>query len=147
MKFYKYNNTNKIMEKQNWRKNLDKTIEISLNNLIKETQKHDSAIKNSDDKSKAQIWIGMAILNHKLDLLLNLKAQNNKKSEEKKKTEIKPEIKTEKKIETKTKSNPLSSKTIDKKIDKNQTLLSDIKNENKIKKGEIKKIIKNLESF
>lgn len=58
------------MKDNNWRLDLDLLIEQNLNDLIKETKEYDYAIKKSTDKSKAQIWIALAIINNKLNRLL-----------------------------------------------------------------------------
>lgn len=61
------------MKDSNWRKDLDSLIEHNLSELIKETKKSNSAILKSKDKSKAQIWIALALLNQKIN---NLKFEN-----------------------------------------------------------------------
>lgn len=70
------------MKQQNWREELDLIIEQNLNELIKETKEHDYAIKKSKDKSKAQIWVAMALLNHKINQLSIQKEYQNKISKE-----------------------------------------------------------------
>jgi len=65
------------MGKKNWRSNLDNVIEENLNELIKETKEYDYAIKKSKDKSKAQVWVALAIINSKLNKnLLNSKSNS-----------------------------------------------------------------------
>jgi hypothetical protein len=71
------------MSDSNWRKELDLLIENNLNELIKETKEYDYAISKAKDKSKAQIWVAMAILNHKINTaLLNKKPYKKKLSKE-----------------------------------------------------------------
>ncbi len=52
-----------------WRKELDLLIESRLNELIKETKNYDDAIRLSDDKGKAQIWVALAVLYDKIKRL------------------------------------------------------------------------------
>lgn len=81
------------MDKNNWRNELDNLIEENLKELIKETKEYDSAILKSSDKSKAQIWVALAILNHKIN---SLKLKNKAENYEKKltKTELDKILKT-----------------------------------------------------
>jgi hypothetical protein len=55
------------MVDSNWRKSLDLLIDKNLSELILETKNYDFAIKGAKDKSKAQIWVALAILNHKIN--------------------------------------------------------------------------------
>lgn len=57
------------MRKQDWRDELDLIVNESLNELIKETKEYNFAISESKDKSKAQIWVALAILNNKINQL------------------------------------------------------------------------------
>jgi hypothetical protein len=57
------------MSKQNWRDEVDLIIEKNLNELIKETKEYDYALSKAKDKSKAQIWLALALLNHKINQL------------------------------------------------------------------------------
>ena len=59
------------MAKINWRLELEKVIDENLNELIKETKEYDGAIRLAEDKSKAQIWVALAIINYKLNVLMN----------------------------------------------------------------------------
>jgi hypothetical protein len=68
------------MSKQNWRKELDPVINTYLNNLVKETKEYNYAISKSKDKSKAQLWIAMAILNNKLNNIIYDKKINDYKN-------------------------------------------------------------------
>ncbi|MFW6285996.1 MAG: hypothetical protein ACOC16_02635 [Nanoarchaeota archaeon] len=67
------------MKKQNWRKELDLLVEENLNELIKETKEYDYAIKKSKDKSKAQIWIALALINNKINQILVTNKEYEKK--------------------------------------------------------------------
>lgn len=66
-KFYKYCTTRINMSDKNWRSNLDLLIDQNLNELIKETNEYSDAITKAKDKSKAQIWVALAIINNKLN--------------------------------------------------------------------------------
>ena len=55
------------MTDKTFRKELDLLIEQNLNELIKETKDYDYAISKASDKSKAQIWVALAILNNKIN--------------------------------------------------------------------------------
>lgn len=61
------------MTKSSWRDDLERVVEQNLNEILKETKEYDYAIKNSNDKSKAQIWVALALLNHKINQLNVLK--------------------------------------------------------------------------
>ncbi len=67
------------MVQQNWRKELTLDIEESLTQLLRETKEFDSGIKQAGDKSKAQIWVAMAILNNKLNQLIDNSGQKKEK--------------------------------------------------------------------
>jgi len=67
------------MVSKKWRNDLDLLIEENLNELIKETKDFDYAICKAKNKSKAQMWVAMAIINNKLNKLL----VTNKKYEKK----------------------------------------------------------------
>ena len=58
------------MADSNWRRELDLLIEANLNELLKETKEYNYAISQAKDKSKAQMWVGMAIINSKLNRIL-----------------------------------------------------------------------------
>ncbi len=73
IKFHKYD---VIMTDKAWRKDLDILIDENLNELIRETKEYDYAIKNAKDKSKAQLWIAIAILNNKINSINMLKNSN-----------------------------------------------------------------------
>lgn len=66
------------MAKQNWRFELEQVIEQNMNELIKETKEYDHAISLSKDKGKAQLWVALAIINHKLNTILAEKEYTNK---------------------------------------------------------------------
>jgi len=53
-----------------WRNDLDLLIDKNLTELIDETKHHNYAISKSKDKSKAQIWVALAIINSKLNKIL-----------------------------------------------------------------------------
>lgn len=55
------------MSDNKWRDELDKLIEENLNELVKSTKEFDYAISKSKDKSKAQIWVALALLNDKIN--------------------------------------------------------------------------------
>lgn len=57
------------MAEKEFRKNLDLLIDQNLNELLKEVKEHNHAISNAKDKSKAQIWVALAILNNKINNL------------------------------------------------------------------------------
>ena len=67
------------MTDSKWRKELEMLIEQNLNEIINETKEYDYAISKSKNKSKAQIWIALAILNHKIKLLETSKKDYTKK--------------------------------------------------------------------
>lgn len=62
-----------------WRKELELLIETNLSELLKETMKYNDAISKAKDKSKAQIWVAMAILNHKINSISLEKGKSEKK--------------------------------------------------------------------
>lgn len=67
------------MVDKNWRKDLDPLIEENINDLVKETNDYKYAISNAKDKSKAQLWIALAIINHKIkNLEYELKEKEKK---------------------------------------------------------------------
>lgn len=70
------------MTKKSWRHELDLLVEENLSELLNETKLYDNAITKSSDKSKAQMWVAMAILNSKLNAIL-LQNQPEKKIEKK----------------------------------------------------------------
>jgi CYTH domain-containing protein len=76
------------MSKQNWRKDLDGIIDHNLSEIIKETKKSNSAIIKSKDKSKAQIWVAIALLNQKINDLKFEKKEYEKKLPEEELTKI-----------------------------------------------------------
>lgn len=57
------------MVDSDWRIDLERVVEQNLGELIKETKEYDYAIKKAKDKSKAQIWVALAILNNKINQL------------------------------------------------------------------------------
>lgn len=61
--------TQKTKKQNLWRQNLDLVIDQNLNELIQETKEYDTAIQNAKDKSKAQLWVAIAILNKKINEL------------------------------------------------------------------------------
>jgi len=66
------------MSDSNWRNNLDILVDKNISELIEETLEYDYAISKSRNKSKAQMWVALAIINSKLNkLVLN---KNNYKS-------------------------------------------------------------------
>lgn len=67
--FYKLSSNIYFMVNQDWRENLELVVEQNLNEIIKETKDYDYAIKQAKDKSKAQIWIALALLNSKINQL------------------------------------------------------------------------------
>lgn len=72
-----------MVNKQNWRDELDLLIEQNLKELITETKNHELAISKADDKSKAQIWVALALLNDKINKLSTQKKPYEKKIEKK----------------------------------------------------------------
>ena len=65
------------MGDRNWRDKLDLVVEQNLNELINETKEFDYAISSAKDKSKAQMWVALAIINRKLnDLSLENTGKN-----------------------------------------------------------------------
>ena len=58
-----------VMTDREFRENLDSLIEQNLSELVKETKEYDYAISRARDKSKAQIWVALAILNDKVNRL------------------------------------------------------------------------------
>ncbi|MDA3855284.1 MAG: hypothetical protein PF569_03430 [Candidatus Woesearchaeota archaeon] len=65
------------MNDNDWRVDLEIVVEQNLSELIKETKEYDYAVKKAKDKSKAQIWVALAILNHKINQL-NVNKKNYK---------------------------------------------------------------------
>ena len=57
------------MSDKNWRNKLDLVVEQNLSELILETKEYDYAVNLAKDKSKAQMWIALAIVNKKLNEL------------------------------------------------------------------------------
>jgi len=45
-------------------------IEKNMTELIKETKEYNYAISKANDKSKAQIWVALAIINNKLNQII-----------------------------------------------------------------------------
>lgn len=66
------------MGKKNWRSELEKVIDENLNELVKETKEYDNAISLAKDKGKAQLWVALAIINHKLNVIIAQKEYKNK---------------------------------------------------------------------
>lgn len=62
-----------------WRDDLDLIVDKSLNELILETKEFDYAIKKSKNKSKAQLWTALALINMKLNKILHEKQDYQKK--------------------------------------------------------------------
>lgn len=54
-----------------WKKDLDPVIANRLKELIKETKVYDDSIRKSKDKSKAQLWVALAILYDRIKHLEN----------------------------------------------------------------------------
>lgn len=67
------------MTNNKWREDLDLVVEKNLNELILETKEFDYAISQSKDKSKAQIWTALALINMKLNKLIHEKKTYDKK--------------------------------------------------------------------
>jgi hypothetical protein len=55
------------MSDKKWRDDLDPLLAHSLNELIKETKAYDYAIRESKDKSKAQLWVALALIYQQLN--------------------------------------------------------------------------------
>ncbi len=71
------------MKDNKWRNELDSLINHNLDELIKETKKSNYAISKAKDKSKAQIWIALALLNQKInDLKFEKKTYDKKLPDE-----------------------------------------------------------------
>jgi len=70
------------MANNEWRNNLDLVIDKNLSELIKETKTYSSAIEKSEDKSKAQLWVALAILNHKINHLYSICNTDDKKKKQ-----------------------------------------------------------------
>lgn len=67
------------MADNKWREEIDLVLEENIKQLIKETKEFDSAIRKSKDPGKAQIWMALAIMNHKINMLsMGKKAYDNK---------------------------------------------------------------------
>ncbi|MCA9495516.1 MAG: hypothetical protein KC589_01120 [Nanoarchaeota archaeon] len=62
-----------------WRNDLDLLTEENLRELLKETKDYDYAISKAKNKGKAQIWVALAIINNKLNLLKMEKKEYKKK--------------------------------------------------------------------
>ncbi len=84
-----------IMKDTNWRKELDSKLEHDLNMLLKETKDYSYAIEKSKDKSKAQIWVALALINSKLNVLIQ---ESSKKGPKLKKHELDSIVKTLEKL-------------------------------------------------
>lgn len=67
------------MSKRDWRSDLDLVINENLKELIRETKQYNSAISKAKDKSKAQLWVALAILNNKLNHITYEKKGYDKK--------------------------------------------------------------------
>lgn len=67
------------MANNKWREELDLIVEKNLNELILETKEFDYAINQSSNKSKAQIWTALALINMKLNKLIHDKKPYDKK--------------------------------------------------------------------
>lgn len=50
----------------NWRKGLGKELQYHLERIILESYSHKHAIEQAKDKSKAQLWVALGILNKKI---------------------------------------------------------------------------------
>ena len=72
-----------MTSKENWRDELDLLIEQNLKEVITETKEHDIAIRKSKNKSKAQIWVALALLNNKINKISTEKKPYTKKIEKK----------------------------------------------------------------
>ncbi len=70
------------MTDNKWRKELDILIDKNISELLKETKEYDYAISKAKNKSKAQMWIALGIINHKLNLILNEKEYKKKLKKE-----------------------------------------------------------------
>lgn len=73
---------------EDWRKNLDMLINTRLNEILKETKNFDYAISKSKDKSKAQIWIAIALLFDQIKKLETNKKTANKNLSDKEMNKI-----------------------------------------------------------
>ena len=67
------------MSDKKWRSDLDILVDKKLSELVKETKEYDYAISKSKDPSKAQIWVALALISHKIDLISNDKTKHEKK--------------------------------------------------------------------
>jgi len=68
------------MSDNDWRKKLDLVVEQNLKELVLETREYNFAIDSAKDKSKAQLWVALAIINKKLnDLSVNLSGKSKAK--------------------------------------------------------------------
>jgi hypothetical protein len=81
------------MNKEHWRKNLDKELNKSISTVIKETKKYSKQIESAKDPGKAQIWVALGLLQQKIE---EITPKNTKKKTEKKlsKKEVDSIIKT-----------------------------------------------------
>ena len=83
------------MNKNNWRDELDMLINKNLDELLVETKEYDYAIKNANDKGKAQMWVALAIINSKLNnILLDKKKSESDSNPKIPKNELKKIIDT-----------------------------------------------------
>ncbi len=85
------------MSDNSWRDNLEKVVEQNLNELIRETREYDYAIKREKDRSKAQIWVALALINHKINQL-DISDKNNKYTKKIPKEELKDILETLEKL-------------------------------------------------
>ena len=67
------------MVDKKWRDDLDLLVEKNLNELIKETKEFDYAISKANNKSKAQLWVALALINSKLNKILVQENKTKKK--------------------------------------------------------------------
>ena len=59
----------KSSKSNSWRNELDTLINERLNELLRETKNYDYAIKKSNDRSKAQIWVALALIYDKIKVI------------------------------------------------------------------------------
>ena len=65
------------MTDNEFRNTLDKKVSKDLDNLLKETKKYDKAISKAKDRSKAQLWVALAVINGKINKLNKIENNDN----------------------------------------------------------------------
>jgi len=58
------------MSDSKWRNKLDILVDKNISELVDETREYDYAIQEAKNKSKAQMWVALAIINSKLNKLM-----------------------------------------------------------------------------